>query len=271
MAEVDVGAVAPVVNAPAADAVPAPDVPTGQEPADQQEPVKPEPKYTEEDARKLVSERLSKERRRIEKQVRTELERDFYRQQAEAARQPAQPQAPGKPTEEQFAGKPYSQYVEALAEWIADQKAESKLANLRQETEQQSQARAAQEQDMALARKLSEGAAKYSDFKEVVGADDLPISPAMKAAIAKLPNPADVAYYLGSNVDEAHTIASSSDIDQVWAIKELSAKLSASAPTKTPAPIKPNSGSGSAPTGYRKDMTDKQFAEWRARSRAQKR
>lgn len=271
MAEVDAGAVAPVI--PAADAAPASESTADQvaQPDGGEKPEPPdEPKLTQAEVNKIVQREKAKAERRTERAIRAEVENEYLRRQIEDRSRQPQAIPPGKPTPEQFAGKPYEEYVDAVAEWKAKQIVEKELGNLRQESQQQSQARAAQEQDMALARKLSEGAAKYSDFKEVVGANDLPISLAMKAAIAKLPNPADVAYYLGSNVDEAHSIASGSDIDQVWAIKELSAKLSASAPTKTPAPIKPNSGSGSAPTGYRKDMTDKQFAEWRRQSRAKR-
>ena len=271
MADVDAGAVAPVVNAPAADAVQAPDAPTGQEQAPIEESVKPEPKYTEEDARKLISERLSKERRRIEKTVRAELERDFYKHQLETAQKP-QPQAAGKPTPEQFAGNPnpYA-YLEALTEWMADQKAEAKISKLRQETESQFRARQQEDQARGMAQKLSEGAKKYSDFQEVALADDVPNTAAMAHAIAKLSNGADVAYYLGSNTDEAAQIAGMSDIEQVWAIKDLSTKLSSAAPTKAPAPIKPNSGSGKSGGGYHPDMTDKEFADWRKRQIAQKR
>lgn len=266
MAEVDAGQVTPVevVTPPDAQSVPAPDAPTGQEQAD--ESVQPPKTFTEDELRKTVNDRLTKERRRLEKQVRAELERDFYKSQLEQRQPATQPQ--GEPKPQDFEGQPYENFVRAHARWAAKQELAEFQKQFQQESVEQQRARAVQERDLALARRLHEGATKYPDFQEVVGAEDLPISHAMKAAIERVKNPADVSYYLGSNVAEAERIFSLPDVDQVWEIRELSNKLSTSAPTKAPAPITPNSGTGKAATGYRPGMTDKEFAEWRRRQKS---
>lgn len=268
MAEVDAGQVTPVevvTPAPDAQSVVAPDAPTGQDQAN--ESVQPKT-FSEEDMRKTVNDRLTKERRRLEKQVRAEMERDFYKSQLDQQRQPVQ-QPQGKPKPENFAGQPYENYVEALAEWHAEQRIAKLQESMSKQSAEQQRVRAAEQHDMELAKKLHEGASKYPDFREVAGADDVPVTPAMKAAIGRVKNPADVAYHLGSNVAEAQRIAELPEVDQVWEIRELSTKLSASVLTKTPAPIVPNRGSSSG-TKSMLDMNQDEFEKHRKARLARK-
>lgn len=245
MAEVDAGAVAPaeVVSAPEApNSVPAPE----SRPSEQATETAPQPDrtYSQKDVEEIVSKRLSKESRRNEREAQRLAQQIaeglYYKRLHEESQQKAAPQkADGRPREEDFQGRPYSEYVEALADWKADQK----LNGFRKESEEQTRQRQAQEQARQIGEKLAKGSEKYKDFKEVALADHVPISPAMAHAISKVGNPADVAYYLGSNTDEAEQIAGLSDIEQVWAIKDLASKLSATpVPKPVPAPITPNKG-----------------------------
>ncbi len=99
-------------------------------------------------------------------------------------------------------------------------------------------------------KKAAKADAKYDDFDTVVG-DLKPTNP-LVMAIMQADNGADIAYYLGSHVKEAHRIASLDPVSQVREIGRLEARLLAEPPkpkvSSAPAPIAPVSGSAGAPT-----------------------
>lgn len=108
---------------------------------------------------------------------------------------------------------------------------------------------------------------QYSDFKEVVSQNDLPISPAMVKIIADCDDvePAEVVYYFGKNKAEALAIAQmDSERDQIRAIAKIEAKLSSKpanpAPktTKAPPPIDPLSGANNTPPRKLSDAKSQQ-------------
>lgn len=238
MAEVDAGQVASVENAPASSiAVPAPDAPAGQDQANQQ-PVQPKT-FTEEEVRKTVSERLAKERRRLERVARAEAERDYLRQQLQAQQQPrTQASVVKQPTD----FKTYEEYVEYRIEQALEQRMKAR----EQESQTQRQQREAQEQSARLRERLSEGASEFDDFEEVALADHVPISTAMAAAISESDIPAKLAYYLGSHLDEAKRIHGLPPTKQVREISKIEDQLTSTPkPKPAPEPIKPNSGSAS--------------------------
>lgn len=269
MAEVDAGAVAPVVPvAPASTDAPVVESTadtTIESPEGEDKPAAPERTFTQKELDEIVAKRAAQAARRAQKEGRLEAERDYWRQQAEARMQQptSQPDA-GEPKPQDF--KDYESFVKAQARWEARQE----VAALRRETEAMQQQREALERAHAVKEKLSAGAAKHPDFEEVVFADDLPISEPMAAAIAESDVSADLAYYLGQNRDEALRISKLLPTQQVREIAKLESKLAATpAPTRAPAPIVPNQ----TPAAVKKDpakMTDKEFAEWRRRQKAQK-
>lgn len=262
------GADAPVVDAPVANTVPAPESPTPPEEA-KQETVKT---YTEEELRQKVSERLSKERRRIERTVKAELEADFWRNQAQKQQQPPpQARSDGRPREEDFQGKPYSEYVEKLAEWKAEKLFETKLAAREQETKTQTAQRQAAEQAQKVKEKLSAGADEYPDFEEVALADHVPITQAMAHAIAESDVPARVAYYLGSHLDEAKRISQLPPTQQIRAIAKIESTLSEPPPTsKAPPPIRPSSPKASGEIDPDK-LSGEEWLKWRQNDLKRKR
>jgi hypothetical protein len=234
---------------------------TADQVAQEQPESQPEKTLTQSEVNKLIAREKAKEARRVERAVRAEAERDFYRQQLEAQKPQARPD--GRPREEDFAGKPYTEYIEALAEWRADQRFEQKLKAREQETQTQRQQREAAEQAHAVKERLSEGADEFPDFEEVALADHVPISQAMAAAIAESDFPAKVAYYLGSHLEEAKRIYSLPPTKQIREIAKIEATLSEPAPTtKAPPPIKPASGKASAEKDPDK-MTTEEWKEWR--------
>ena len=241
MAEVDAGQVASVTNAPAANAVSAPEAPAAQDQANQQ-PVQPRT-YTEDEHKELVSkavsERLTKERRRLDRIARAEAERDFLRQQLQVQQQP-KPSAKGEPQPTDF--KTYEEYVNAVIEYRLEQR----LSAREQEGQTQRQQREAQQQAAQMRERILEGSDEFEDFEEVALADHVPISTAMAAAISESDVPAKLAYYLGSHLEEARRIYALKPTQQVREIAKIEQTLTAAPkPKPAPEPIKPNSGTAS--------------------------
>lgn len=274
MAEVLPGAPAPVaseVTPPAADAVPALDAPVVEnaaEPPKADEPVQAPRTYSEEETRKLVSERLTKERRRLERAVRAELERDFYKQQLEAAKPPPQPQgqSEGEPKSTDFAD--YESYSRALIRWETKQALKQHREESERETSQQRDHRDMAEYAQKVQEKTRKAAEKYDDFHEVIhgGVYTKPMT-AFIAEVAK--DPGELAYFLGNNMEEAERIAGLSPAKQVVEMHLLESRLGAPPkPTNAPPPIVPNASNAKVETGYRPDMTDKEYADMRRRQKA---
>lgn len=265
MAEVEAGAVAPVepvTPAPGAvEPVSAPDAPVTQEGA-VTDPVQPKT-YTEDEHKRLVAEqvnqRLSKERRRLERVAKAEAEAAYLRKQLEERDRQQQPQAKGKPQYKDYEGRP-EEFVEALAEWTIEQR-EAQRAKAEEPKREE---REAQEVAAAKARFVAEkiftpGKAKYPDFLDVVTDEETPFDPAMVEAAARLKNGADVLYHLGKNPAEFQRIFQlPSNVEVAWEMKELGAKLAAPAkPTAAPAPIVPSN----ANAAVKKDYADMSTAE----------
>lgn len=247
MADESLGVVTPEVPTPVAapEATPAPEIPADQESETPEgaEPVKPEKTYSQKEMEQAISDRLTKETRRLSKIARAEAERDLYKQQLETLQRPQQQTQPpsGEPRPDQF--KDWESFNAALI----DYRVEQRLGKFRQESEAQQHAREAQEQARSVQERLKPAESKYPDFREVALSEDVPITQPMAAFIASRDTGGDVAYFLGSNLDEATRISRLHPVDQVLALRDLETKLNAApAPTRTPAPIRPNQGNASA-------------------------
>lgn len=268
MAELAPGADAPAIpvdNAPGAQPVIAPDAPvvgTG-EPDKGIDPVKPKT-YSEEEHRKGISERLSKERKRLERTVRAELERDFYKQQLEGAQRPRTEAQPKGPPQRADFENDAEGFVRAVARYEAQQLREQE----RQEHGKEGEAERAQRQAMDRMRVVTEklfepGIAKYRDFQEVVLDDDVPITQVMIAAAVRMKAGVDVLYHLGKNPSEAARISQLPDIEQAWELKAIEARLAAP-PTvsKAPTPIVPGNPAAPSKSPYDGTSTADHVKAW---------
>ncbi len=239
MTDVSVGADAPVV--PVSTDTPAPESTADQAVATPEgEPPKPT-RPTFDDAQQKEVDRIvekvrKNESKRAERVARAEARAEFAEQQLAARDRPAQTAKPaGAPDPKDY--QDFEKYQADLIDW----KVEQKLAGFKQESQAQQEARAAQARAQTVTESLKPAMTKYPDFREVALSEDVPITAPMAAAIAKSKQGGDIAYHLGSNLEEAHRIAQLDPVEQVWAIKDLESKLSAApAPTRTPAPIVPN-------------------------------
>lgn len=258
MSEQDLGGVV----TPAADAtppgganpVPAPGAPAGQDNAQPQgeQPVQPRT-YSEEEHKRLVAEnvadRLKKERRRLERTLRAEVERDYLRQQMERGQPRQQANEPkGKPKKEDF--ETVDDYLDAVVDWRLEQR-ESERAKKSEASRGQ---RETQEQGRRLFEACLKGADDLGveDFDQVALDEELDVTTPMMHAIAECKAPAAILYHLGQNPKEATRISKLAPTHQIRAIAEIESKLTAApGPSKAPAPIVP-----SKPTGSPKDPYD---------------
>lgn len=201
------------------------------------------------------------------------LTRERYRLQGELdaiRRQQVQPQAAqapssseGAPTPDQF--QSYEQYLEAKAEWKAEQKVSEVLRRQQESTRQQS-AQAEQAKLRATWEQRVDAASDaYDDFDEVALAPDLPISGPMAEAIQRAEKGADVLYYLGKHRDVASQLASMDAFSAAIRIGEIAATLARPVPKKTtsaPPPINPVGARATAAKDPAR-MSDAEFAAWR--------
>ena len=108
-------------------------------------------------------------------------------------------------------------------------------------------------------KRVSAAEGKYEDFDEVVG--DLKPNAPWSFAVMEAENGPDIAYYLGTHLDEVKAIASLSPTAQIRAIGRLEAKLAAEpakpkTPSKAPAPITPVGGKSGGANDAPQDTDD---------------
>lgn len=214
---------------------------------------------------KIVQKRLGTESRRLQKVAEAEARASYAERQLAELRAPAQPAQPsGEPVPQNF--KDYESYIAALTDWKVDQK----LGGIRKQSEAQQQQRQMQERAAQVMPKLKTAMEKYDDFHDVATSYDAP--PAMQAAMLDSDHTGELYYYLGSNPDERARIERLSEIKQVIAIRDLEAKITAAPnPTRTPAPIVPNSGKAPVSKSLSDMSVDEFFAAREKRLKAQRR
>lgn len=275
MTDVLAGSAAPAadVSAPAApNAVTAPDTPVGQDTATT-DPVQPRT-YSEEEyqqsLRKNVSERLQKERRRLERTVRAELERDFYKQQVEQRANPAQKddQPKGKPNPKDF--QDWDSYQEAVVDYKLEQREAKRAEESKRSESQQSSQRGMEQMAQQVQKAVAAAAKKYADFNEVIASiPPSDFTEPMTAYIAqRAKDGGELAYHLGNNPDEAARIASLPPVAQIIEMHLLESKLTAPPqPTKAPPPIAPSNGQAKSSKDYKDMSTAEHVDAWRNRKR----
>jgi hypothetical protein len=187
---------------------------------------------------------------------------DFLEKQlAEVRQQSPQPVAPGEPRLEDFSD--IKKYAEAYAKWNTDT-----VLKKNEETRQAESNKTAQTKLTAgWEDKVKLGDEKYDDFDEVVG-DLAPTTP-WAMAVMSAENAHDVAYYMGTHLDETKRIIALDPVSQIREVGRLEAKLLLQPPTpkassKAPAPIAPVTGTSSGASDiWDKDTDMKTFMKKR--------
>jgi hypothetical protein len=161
----------------------APEVKEGQ-PPEQRKPVQPR------------IDELTRARREAER------ERDYWREQAIGKKaQESAPQPPAKPTPEKFGS--YDEYVEALADWKADQKID---ARLKDRDERDSKRTAEQTRRQQWNERASKALEKIPDLDSVLAASQTEVAPHVYEAIYESELGPQVAYHLEKNPEIAERL-----------------------------------------------------------------
>lgn len=267
MADVDVGVAAPVV--PASTDAPAP-VSTADsvvESADKPES-KPERTFTQKEVNEIAARRAAQAERSALKIARAEARAEVAERQLQDRARPSS-EASGEPqsNDPKFKGD-YEKFLIAKAkyEFKQDQAAEREASERTTNTQQQQRDFAQRAEQTRNA--MSKAAEKYVDFEEVI-TGNVPFTEPMAAYIAEAAKDGgELAYYLGTHIDEAKRISQLPPARQIVELHALETKMTAPPkPTNTPAPIVPN---GSASAGNKKDWKEMSTEEHIKAYRAQK-
>jgi len=178
-----------------------PEVPEGEEPETKPDSESEEPEKPSKSAVQKRIDKLTREKH----EARAEAE-DLKKKLLEAQRG-GKPQPEEKPKTEEVkaAAKPkpddfptYEDFVEALADWKADQKLHKIEAEKAENAAKQAQKSAADAATDKWNAQIDEAKERYDDFEDVVGKSSL-IPDQVAFAITRMENGTDVAYYLGKH------------------------------------------------------------------------
>jgi len=194
-----------------------------------------------------------------------EAKADFLAKQLEEVKQQAPRAAPppGEPRLEDF--KDIKEYAQAYAKWNTETVLKANEAAQQAKAVETAQQRITADWDA----KVKLGDEKYDDFDEIVG--DLKPTTPWAMAVMQADNAHDVAYYLGTHLDEAKRIIALDPLSQIREVGKIEAKLTLQpptpkAPSKAPAPIEPLTGASSGNTDiWDKDTDMKTFMRKRSK------
>lgn len=228
---------------------------------------KPESKnYSQEEVDRIVR----KAKRNAAYLARKEAEADLYRQMATrpAQQQETAPQTDEAPKRESY--ESYEDYIEARAEYRAEQKVKAAFAEQQQRVQQSTQQATAQQQGQQFQAQVEKARQAIADFDDVVSTADIPISQTMREAILESEVGALLTYHLAKHPAEATRIATLSPTSQAKALGVIEANLQRKAEpqvSKAPTPITPISG-GARTTSDPSKMSMEDYAAWRKKTGA---
>ena len=206
----------------------------------------PERTFTQAELDAAIQKRLVKEQRRIERNLRTQLEE----QRVAVA-----------PKREAFQDE--DAYTEAQIEHRAEQLAREKL----QQRERAEQSERMAESFQEKAEKASE---RYPDFSVVVGNPALSINEPMAEFISESDLGPDIAYHLGKHPLDAARIASMSPVKAARELTRIENELASkpkAKPSNAPEPIKPV-GTRGKPTSSAMPSDDDPVDVWMKKEQA---
>lgn len=245
---------------------------TGETPALDEPPEIPDD-YSER-VKKRIRKEVDKTKAERELRIRAQTEAAYLRGKAEGAVKP-EPEKPApipetrpRPKEDDF--EDYSEFVEAVADWSGEQRE----AKWKAEQEQRDVQRTREVSQEGYLEKMQRGREKYEDFDEIVFAQTNPINAVMRDIIEAADMPGEIAYYLGTHIHEATTIARMKPMQAAMALGKLEDKLIAAETanptqpkpktTPPPEPITPVGGGGAEIVSKDPNkMSYEEFVKWR--------
>lgn len=148
-----------------------------------------------------------------------------------------------------------------LSQFKTNEELQRFLDNKAKEYYQQVEQKRAEQEVLETYMEREESAIeKYDDFEQVAHNPNLPITQYMAQTIRDSELGPDVAYYLGSNIQEASRISKLSPFNQAKELGKIELKLQSNPDTlgkkvsNTPPPVNPGSGKGEKLKSY--DTTD---------------
>ena len=170
-----------------------------------------------------------------------EAEREAQRWREAAERKTADPSE--KPNPDKFGS--YDEYVEALADWKADQRVAESFKRRDAERSQAAEARAAEAKAQAWAERQSEFREATPDYDAVVGKSAVQIAPHVVDTLLDSDSGPELAYHLAKHPETVKRINALSPLSAARELGRIEATLSnPAAPqikpaSKAPAPITP--------------------------------
>ena len=177
-----------------------------------------------------------------------EAEREAQRWRESAERKTADPSE--KPNPDKFGS--YDEYVEALADWKADQRVAESFKRRDAERSQAAEARAAEAKAQAWAERQSEFREATPDYDAVVGKSAVQIAPHVVDTLLDSESGPELAYHLAKRPETVKRINALSPLSAARELGRIEATLSnPAAPqikpaSKAPAPITPARSSAPA-------------------------
>jgi len=237
---------------------------------EQQEEKKETKNYTQEEVDRIVR----KAKKNASYLARKEAEAELYRQQVERGLQRnPEPVQDAAPKREDF--DDYETYLEARADYKAEQKVKAVLAEQQARTQYSTQQTSEAQRLARYQQDLDKARSSIPDFDEVTGEADVPVTQTMRDAILESEVGALLTYHLAKHPAEAERIARLSPVAQAKAIGAIESSLATKpAPrvSKAPAPIRPISGASGGQADLSKSSMDdyiaarkKQGASWARR------
>lgn len=201
----------------------------------------------------------------------TERDRDEWRRLAqqlmesqgkpkEDAPEPPQP----KPTQDAFPD--YDQYLEALADWKAEQKIQAHLGEAEKRRSAETQQAAQQKRVSGFQQRAAEFAKEHPDYHAVAENPNVPITQPMFDAIVESDRGPEIAYHLGQHPEIAARLSSMSPVGAARELGKLEAQLSIPAKPKAsqaPDPVEPVGGGSERNAKDPEKMTTDEWMAWR--------
>jgi hypothetical protein len=181
---------------------------------------------------KMKLEKLVRQKNQRDEKIKALLaENEVLRKGTAGAPSPQPSQTPtptaatGKPTLAQF-DNDVEKFSEALADWKHDQRV--------QENQRRVQEEARRKTVSTFKEREAKFMAEHDDYVETAYQSPVEYSPTMTEYVFESEHGPEVAYYLGSNLEEAKKISGLSPVQQAVALDRLAQKLS-KAPSPSPA------------------------------------
>lgn len=196
-----------------------------------------------------------------------EREAEFWRQKALAKPEPPA----NKPSADQY--KDYGEYVEALADWKADQRVSEALAKRDAERASEADVRAKTAGTQAWNERQTAARETIKDYDAVIGKSSIEVAPHVIQALLDSDRGPEVAYHLAKNPEQAARLNGLSPLSAAREIGRLEASVSVSPSpvvkpvSNAPEPITPIRG-GVTNSADPSDMSMAQYRAMRAKQGA---